>query len=290
MYKGKKSVILDASPSSAPALSFAGFDVVTVANNHFNDFGSEGANLSVEVLKTTGIRYFGISFGEYDSSQEPLILERNGIKIGFLGYCDMISINKNCTEMRMLFNSGPAIYRDDIATRDVNKLKKANVDIIVVYIHYGEELYLRPLPYQLHINKHLMSLGVQIIIGAHPHVLQPHYIKENKLVAYSLGNFIFHPKETFGGSNPKVYGRLDKKPNQYMIESFEHYVLGNCENLRSTEMLKVTVSRNGVVEAKYLPLKIAFDHKNKRIHPEPKKKAKWITVCGDQDERCKEFH
>ena len=53
-----------------------------------------------------------------------MILERNGIKIGFLGYCDIISINKNCTEMRMLFNSGPAVYRDDIATRDVHKLKK----------------------------------------------------------------------------------------------------------------------------------------------------------------------
>ena len=58
--------------------------------------------------------------------QEPLILERKGIKIGFLGYCDTPSptIKKNCTEMRMLFNSGPAIYRDDIATRDVQHLKK----------------------------------------------------------------------------------------------------------------------------------------------------------------------
>ena len=58
--------------------------------------------------------------------QEPLILERKGIKIGFLGYCDTPSptIKKNCTEMRMLFNSGPAIYGDDIAKRDVQHLKK----------------------------------------------------------------------------------------------------------------------------------------------------------------------
>ena len=49
--------------------SFAGFDAVTVANNHFNDFGSVGANFSVEILKNIGIRYFGISFGNYDSSQ-----------------------------------------------------------------------------------------------------------------------------------------------------------------------------------------------------------------------------
>ena len=59
--------------------------------------------------------------------QDPLILERRGIRIGFLGYCDSLSVNKNCTEMRMLFNSGPAVYRDDIATRDVNKLKQVSL-------------------------------------------------------------------------------------------------------------------------------------------------------------------
>ena len=82
----------------------------------------------------------------------------------------------------------------------------------MVYIHYGQELYLGPLPYQRHINQHLMSLGVHIIIGAHPHVLQPHYIKDNKLVAYSLGNFLFHPKETFGGSNPVSFRKGELVP------------------------------------------------------------------------------
>ena len=55
------------TPLSLP--SFAGFDVVTVANNHFNDFGSEGANFTVKVLKRTGMKYFGISYGRYDTSQ-----------------------------------------------------------------------------------------------------------------------------------------------------------------------------------------------------------------------------
>lgn len=50
-------------------------------------------------------------------------MKRKGITFGFLGYCDMRSPLKNCSQMRMLFTSGPAIYRDDVATRDVNKLK-----------------------------------------------------------------------------------------------------------------------------------------------------------------------
>ena len=49
--------------------SYAGFDAVTVANNHFNDFGTEGANFTVEILKKEGIRYFGVTYGRFDSSQ-----------------------------------------------------------------------------------------------------------------------------------------------------------------------------------------------------------------------------
>ena len=55
---------------------------------------------------------------------KPLILEVKGIKIGFLGYCDTPSIGLNCTEIRKLFNAGPAVYSDVIATRDVSNLKK----------------------------------------------------------------------------------------------------------------------------------------------------------------------
>ncbi|XP_022782665.1 uncharacterized protein LOC111323548 [Stylophora pistillata] len=186
IYKGRKTALLYASPKAAPALRFAGFDAVTIANNHLNDLGGVGANFTAKVLKKKGIKYFGLSFGKYDSSQEPLILKRNRITIAFLGYCASPSIEKNCSEMRMLFDSGPAIYQDDITTRD------AKVDIIVVFMHYGQELQLKPLPYQNHINKHLLSLGVDLITGAHPHVLQDHCLQDNKLIAYSLGNFLFH--------------------------------------------------------------------------------------------------
>ena len=59
--------------------------------------------------------------------QEPLIIETNGIRIVFRGYCDHVPDRPNCTVMRKMYNTGPAIYRDDIATRDVKKLKKVNI-------------------------------------------------------------------------------------------------------------------------------------------------------------------
>ena len=79
---------------------------------------------------------------------------------------------------------------------------KADVDIMVVLMHYGDELNLRPLLYQLHINKHLMSLGVHMIIGSHPHVLQPYTVRGNRLIANSLGNFLFYPNRPPSGSDP----------------------------------------------------------------------------------------
>ena len=83
------------------------------------------------------------------------------------------------------------------------QILKAKVDIIVVFMHYGQERCSGPRPYQHRINKHLMSLGVHMIIGSHPHVLQPHCVTEdNKLIAYSLGNFLFHPNRPVGGNNP----------------------------------------------------------------------------------------
>ncbi|XP_058940460.2 capsule biosynthesis protein CapA isoform X1 [Pocillopora verrucosa] len=285
MFKGEKTVLLSANKDAASSLSFAGFNAVTLANNHLNDFGAEGANFTAEVLKETGIPYFGISFGDYLSSQEPLIMKKKGITFGFLGYCDMPSPFKNCSQMRMLFTSGPAIYRDDVATRDVNKLK-AKVDIIVVFMHYGMETSLRPLPYQIDINRHLLSLGVDIIIGAHPHVVQGHCVKHNKLIEDSLGNFLFHPCPYRRGSNPIVYGGFGKKPSEVDIESYEHYAFGNSNDLRISRMLKVNVSRKGVVNAKYLPLRIKFNHKTKRLHPEPEKNAQWIEVCGAEDDKC----
>ena len=79
---------------------------------------------------------------------------------------------------------------------------KANVDIIVVFMHWGKELRPGPLPYQLRITKHLVSLGVQVIIGSHPHFLQPHCIHGNTVVAFSLGNLLFQPPRILGGNDP----------------------------------------------------------------------------------------
>ena len=73
------------------------------------------------------------------------------------------------------------------------------VDIIIVYLHWGREYAAIPLESQRRIGEYLSYLGVKLIIGSHPHVLQGHEWINNTLVVYSLGNFVFHPHFTYIG-------------------------------------------------------------------------------------------
>lgn len=82
---------------------------------------------------------------------------------------------------------------------------QSKVDIVVVYIHWGRELFLKPVPYQLQVTDHLLSLGVHLIIGSHSHVIQPHSIHGNRLVKFGLGNFFFPPARVPGGNDPVMY-------------------------------------------------------------------------------------
>ncbi|KAJ7392939.1 hypothetical protein OS493_008180 [Desmophyllum pertusum] len=115
---------------------------------------------------------------------------------------------------------------------------------------------------------------------------------ETKLWHTVWGIFCSHPARLLGGNDPLLYGRLGMKPDEAMIQVYEQYCLGNkvFGHLNLSRMFQVTITRNGVQEAKYFPLKIAFDPTTKRLHPEPTKNAKWINVCGKQDKECRKCH
>ena len=90
----------------------------------YGHLGIKGLRRHSAAMKRLVINLFVISY--FVIVQEPLIMTKNGIRIGFLGYCEFETDykSKNCSEMRLLFNAGPAVYQYDIATRDVKKLKE----------------------------------------------------------------------------------------------------------------------------------------------------------------------
>ncbi|XP_078352926.1 capsule biosynthesis protein CapA-like [Oculina patagonica] len=264
---GAKLIFLDAEKQSSSALRFAGFDVMTLANNHLNDYGDLPVNYTVDALKEVGIKTVGVTHGPYNSNQVPLILETGALRIGVLAYCITQGggRSKNCSEVRRMFQSGPAVYQKEIATKDVNNLKEKAVDVIVVLAHWGRQYTPRMNNLQKQVAHHLTSLGVQLIIGCHPHVEQPYSYHGNRFVAYSLGNLVFLHSMT---------------PEKYTHPTF------SLNATRHGRLVRAEVSRRGVTRAQYLPYEIRVNQTNHCIQPTPLSNAAWIDVCGQTDTAC----
>ena len=128
-------------------------------------------------------------------------------------------------------------------------LPKAKGDIIVAFMHYGEELTLGPVSSQKHINKHLMSLGVDMIIGAHPHVLQDHCLRDNKLIAYSLGNFLFHTNQPPSAVDPVTHSYGSTSDYKYLLTEWKDRVgkyLGGWHDVNTSPCPILTTSPQNI--------------------------------------------
>ena len=158
-----------------------GFNLVSLANNHAYDKGEKAILYSVDYWKNKeGV----ITAGSYSSSEErnePKIYEMNGIKYAFLSYTTSLNGNK---AKDYLVN----MYDKDQVKEDIEKVSSA--DLIIVAMHWGNEYTNEPTNSQREIAEYLSSLGVDLIIGTHPHVVEPITYIGDTLVIYSLGNFI----------------------------------------------------------------------------------------------------
>lgn len=168
----------------------AGFNMVSLATNHTMDKGEVGVTNSVNYWKSKkdSVVYSGqwISAEEREA-ETAQVYEKNGIKYAFLSYTTWTNGLETPVGKEYLNN----VYSPEKAAADIAKVKD-KADVIIVAMHWGIEYSLGVSPNQEEIANYLSSLGVQIIIGAHPHVVEPvQYINDGKtFVIYSLGNFI----------------------------------------------------------------------------------------------------
>ena len=173
-----------------------GFNIVGLANNHAYDKGMKAILYSNQYWKEKNV----ITAGTYSSQEERdsiKIYEKNGIKYAFLAYTTSLNGNNLPTDNEYLVN----IYSNEQARFDIEKIKN-QVDVIIVAMHWGDEYTNVPTNSQKEIASYLSSLGVNLIIGTHPHVVQPIQYVGNTLVIYSLGNFISN--QLVLGLNPAI--------------------------------------------------------------------------------------
>lgn len=162
-YKGSFSFC--ATPEIAKGLQESGVDVVTLANNHSYNFGSDGFEETKKNLSNLGIKSVG-----WDNLE---IIEKNGIKFGFLGF-DYVTSQKNIES-------------------DLNLIKESNekVDVLIISPHWGEEYKAVANNFQINLAKRMVENGADLIIGHHPHWVQNFEEVNGIPVYYSLGNFVF---------------------------------------------------------------------------------------------------
>ena len=172
-------------------------DVVSLANNHTNDWGRDGVKDTLRTLDRARIARFGAGMN-LEQARRPAILQRNGIKLGFLGY--YFQADPDMLEPEEVYattdRAGVAgCYKDiaclrDQVTADVTRLGP-KVDAVVPFFHWGKEQSYEVRDYQRELAHLCVDLGCKAVLGAHPHRLQGVEVYKGAPIFYSLGNFVY---------------------------------------------------------------------------------------------------
>ena len=164
----------------------AGFNLVSLATNHTMDKGEVGVLNSVNYWKSKKNVVYSGQWSSWDERNEVHVYKVNGISYAFFSYTTWTNGLETPSGKEYLNN----VYSDEKAANDIAKVRDL-VDVVIVAMHWGTEYSLGVSSSQEYIANYLSSLGVDLIIGSHPHVVEPvEYINDGRtFVIYSLGNF-----------------------------------------------------------------------------------------------------
>ena len=250
---------LRSAPGAAAALRAAGLDCVSLANNHMMDYGPRGLADTRAALDAAGIRHSGAGTDEA-SAAAPAVVRCNGQTVAVLGFCRV--------EQRSPLYAGPsapgvAMFDAEVAARTIRELRPS-VDWIVVQVHWGMEMSRLPTPDQRQEARRLAEAGADLIVGHHPHVLQPFETVAGVPVYYSLGNFLF--------SDMYWRGRRDDG-SPFLSRLRLHALSGR------TGWADVTLQHGRPAVARFHPARLGRDL---AVHPEPStvRRRDWEALCA----------
>jgi len=201
--QGSRSFVFNAPPIVVTALRRAGVRLVSVANNHLFDQGRPGFEETLARLDETGMTYVGA--GEVGHEAGPRFVEVNGLKLAFLGYSYGFNQPGNACPPSSRAAAHPclraSILDPDRAVADVEAAARA-ADAVIVSIHWGTEYQQQPRAPDVALAHRLADAGALVVLGHHPHVLQPIelYLRADgrtALIAYSLGNFVSNQSRNY---------------------------------------------------------------------------------------------
>ena len=221
-------------PSRASCIRKGLFTVLNVANNHIMDLSDRGLLDTLRFLDSQGVGHIGAGIDDR-SATDPVIIDCRGLRIGFLGYADNSTGNKQRLDPAARYcKPGIACLKERKLYIDIQKLR-SQVDILVVSIHADLEFQEYPSMPRVELSRRLIDYGADVLLEHHPHVVQGVERYKRGIIAYSLGNFIF-----------------PVKGNEYME--------GNSSMCDKGFLLKIDLGRSGVIKHDIVPFEISNQH------------------------------
>lgn len=216
------------SERKAKSIVCSGFDAFCLANNHIKDYGAKFLLFTQRFLEQQKILTIGA--GEnLVSAQRPLIKSINGFKLGILNITDANHYSANDSE------AGVAPLKRAYLHNSVKNLSD-DVDCVIVIIHSDLEFTNSPAPWRVALSRKLVENGTDIVIHHHSHTLQGIEYHQGKLIAYSLGNFIFplanspYMKDRPGGINESVFLEVNIDVNKPRDKRVSHQVIATYQD------------------------------------------------------------
>ncbi|MBB3110424.1 poly-gamma-glutamate synthesis protein (capsule biosynthesis protein) [Paenibacillus phyllosphaerae] len=193
----------------AEALAYAGFNIVTTANNHSLDRGAEGISRTMKALEQQQFVMKGTA-RSLTESQRITMVEQKGIRMGLLAY----TYGTNGIPLPDKMPYAVSLIDEQAMIQSIKQLKSAGADFVTVVLHFGTEYQTAPSEAQKTLARKLIAAGADIIAGSHPHVVQPYELVDVQeqdgatrrgLIIYSMGNFISNQR-----GETKDYGVIMK--------------------------------------------------------------------------------
>lgn len=222
-----------------------GIDIVTLANNHVLDYGKEALTDTFDTLNQANIPYVGAG-NNLEEAKQRKDFELNNKKIGILAASRVYPV----PEWAAGASAGVFSTYDPAKLVEEIKVADQSCDVVIVYVHWGIERDEYPQDYQRELAKKYIDAGADLIIGAHPHVLQGIEYYNGKPIIYSLGNFIF------GNQIPKtVYLKaFINEESQLSLQvqacsTNADYVLQKSENAKAIYQYLTDISTNATIDS-----------------------------------------
>lgn len=206
-------------PQFLDTLSQTGFNLFNIANNHTYDYGLKGFKDTLNALEDRNLTYVGGGLDK-EKAYNGVTIDIKGLRLGILSFAKV-----NGGPKSIATSSKPGItdgYNVKEAIKSIKEMKKRS-DLVIILTHWGAENTTCPRLIERSSASSWLKAGADIIVGGHSHTIQPVELKDNKLVSYSLGNFIFYSTSALNRQTGILH--LTITPEKVISYSFSPYTI-----------------------------------------------------------------